>query len=46
MDQEKSFESEVFREMMCLLSIRKTRTTTLHLQSGGQVEHHHQTVLN
>jgi len=44
-DQGKSFESKIFREMMCLLSIRKTRTT-LHPQSGGQVKCHHQTVLN
>lgn len=28
------------------LGIRKTRTTALHSQSNGQVEHHHQTILN
>jgi len=29
-----------------LLGIRKTRTTPLHPQSDGQVERHHQTILN
>ena len=32
--------------MLHLLGIRKTRTTALHPQSDGQVERHHQTILN
>ncbi|XP_029178454.1 uncharacterized protein LOC114946194 [Nylanderia fulva] len=33
-------------EVTRLLGIRKTRTTALHPQSNGQVERHHQTILN
>ncbi|KMQ82129.1 integrase core domain protein [Lasius niger] len=32
--------------MTRLLEIKKTRTTALHPQSDGQVERHHQTILN
>ena len=45
-DQGKCFESKIFKEMLHLLGIRKTRTTALHPQSDGQVERHHQTILN
>lgn len=45
-DQGKSFESKIFLEMTELLGIKKTRTTPLHPQSDGQVERHHQTILN
>ena len=45
-DQGKCFESKIFQEMTRLLGIRKTRTTALHPQSDGQVERHHQTILN
>lgn len=45
-DQGKNFESELFREVLSLLGIRKTRTTALHPQSDGQVERHHRTVLD
>lgn len=45
-DQEKSFESKVFKKMAHLLGVKKTRTTALHPQSDGQVERHHQTILD
>ncbi|KMQ86232.1 integrase core domain protein [Lasius niger] len=45
-DQGKCFESKIFQEMTRLLGIKKTRTTALHPQSDGQVERHHQTILN
>jgi len=37
-DQGRNFESKIFQELMCLLGIKKTRTTPLHPQSDGQVE--------
>lgn len=40
------FESQLFKEIMILLGIRKTRTTALHPQSDRQVERQHQTILN
>jgi len=45
-DQGKNFESNIFQEIMHLLGIKKTRTTALHPQSDGQIERHHQTILN
>jgi len=45
-DQGRNFESKLFRELMCLLGIKKTRTTPLHPQSDGQVERQHRTILN
>jgi len=45
-DQGKCFESKLFKEMTQLLGIRKTRITALHLQSNGQVERQHHTILN
>lgn len=45
-DQGKNFESKIFQEVMRLLGIKKTRTTALHPQSDGQVERHHQTIIN
>lgn len=44
-DQGKNFESRIFQEMIRLLGIRKTRTA-LYLQLDGQVERHHQIILN
>ncbi|XP_011631100.1 uncharacterized protein K02A2.6-like [Pogonomyrmex barbatus] len=44
-DQGRSFESQLFQELMRILGIRKTRTTALHPQSDGQVERQHQTIL-
>ena len=37
-DQGQSFESAIFKELMQLLRIKKTRTTSLHSQSDGLVE--------
>ncbi|VDI02082.1 Hypothetical predicted protein [Mytilus galloprovincialis] len=37
-DQGTNFESQVFREMCCILGIDKTRTTPLHPESDGMVE--------
>jgi len=34
-DQGRNFESKIFQELMCLLRIKKTRTTPLHPQSDG-----------
>ena len=45
-DQGKNFESKIFKELVNLLGIKKTRTTPLHPQSDGQVERQHQTILN
>lgn len=39
-------ESKVFRELMQLLGIKKTRTTPFHPQSDGQVKRQHQTITN
>lgn len=43
---EEEFESRIFREMARLLGIKKTRTTALHPQSDGQVEHQTRVVSN
>lgn len=45
-DQGKNFESKLFREVMDLLGIKKTRFTLLHPQSDSQVERQHQTISN
>lgn len=45
-DQGRNFESKLFSELMSLLRIKKTRTTTLHPQSDGQVERQYQTIVN
>lgn len=45
-DQGRNFESKLFKELMELLGIKKTRTTALHPQSDGQVERQHQTITN
>ncbi|KMQ87964.1 krab-a domain-containing protein, partial [Lasius niger] len=45
-DQGRNFESKIFKELINLLGIRKTRTTALHPQSDGQVERQHQTIIN
>lgn len=45
-DQGRNFESKLFKELMALLGIKKTRTTALHPQSDGQVERQHQTITN
>ncbi|XP_020298142.1 uncharacterized protein LOC109862481 [Pseudomyrmex gracilis] len=44
-DQGKNFESRLFQELSWLLGMKKTRTTTLHPQSDGQVERQHQTIM-
>ncbi|CAK9820223.1 Retrovirus-related Pol polyprotein from transposon 412 [Anthophora quadrimaculata] len=44
-DQGRSFESTVFKELMQLLGIKKTRTTPLHPQSDGLVERMIRTLL-
>ena len=44
-DQGTNFESKVFGEICKLLNIEKTRTTPLHPQSGGQVEHFNGTLV-
>lgn len=45
-DQGRNFESNVFREVMRLFAIDKTRTTPLHPQSDGMVERFNRTILN
>lgn len=37
-DQGRNFESAIFKQLMTLLGIKKTRTTPLHPQSDGLVE--------
>ena len=37
-DQGKNFEFRIFRELLQLLGIKKTRTSALHPQSNSQVE--------
>ncbi|KOC63387.1 Gag-Pol polyprotein [Habropoda laboriosa] len=44
-DQGRNFESTVFRGLMKLLGIRKTRTILLHPQSDGLVERLNRTLL-
>ncbi|XP_053977264.1 uncharacterized protein LOC128875567 [Hylaeus volcanicus] len=39
-DQGRNFESSVFKELLKLLGVKKTRTTPLHPQSDGLVEQH------
>ena len=43
-NQGRNFESSVFREVCTLLGIHKTRTTALHPQSDGMVEHYNRTI--
>ncbi|KAL9970389.1 hypothetical protein ACROYT_G022754 [Oculina patagonica] len=43
-DQGSNFESKVFEEMCRMLEIRKTRSTTYHLEGNGQVENIHKTL--
>ena len=45
-DQGRNFESKLFKEIVFLLGIKKTRTTPLHPQSDGQVERQYLTILN
>lgn len=45
LDQGRNFESSVFKELLKLLGIRKTRTTPLHPQSDGLVERLNRTLL-
>ena len=42
-DQGRNFESSLFQEMCLLLGMRKTRTTALHPQTDGIVEHYNRT---
>ncbi|KAK2577752.1 hypothetical protein KPH14_011855, partial [Odynerus spinipes] len=44
-DQGRSFESSIFKELMKILGIKKTRTTPLHPQSDGLVERTIRTLL-
>lgn len=44
-DQGRDFESSVFKGVMSLLDIKKTRTTSLHPQSNGLVERLNRTIL-
>ncbi|KAK9872576.1 hypothetical protein WA026_018708 [Henosepilachna vigintioctopunctata] len=43
-DQGRNFESYVFKKVMEILNIRKTRTTPLHPQSDGMVERFNRTM--
>jgi hypothetical protein len=43
-DQGRQFESNLFREMCCLLQIEKTRTTPYHPESDGMVERFNRTL--
>lgn len=43
-DQGRNFESAVFREMCCLLGIKKTRTSPRHPESDGMVERYNRTL--
>ncbi|KAK9874212.1 hypothetical protein WA026_002568 [Henosepilachna vigintioctopunctata] len=43
-DQGRNFESDVFKKVMEILNIRKTRTTPLHPQSDGMVERFNRTM--
>lgn len=45
-DQGRNFESAVFKEVMQLFGIDKTRTTPLHPQSDGMVERFNRTILD
>lgn len=45
-DQGTNFESTIFKEMCSILSIDKTRTTSLHPESDGMVERFNQTFEN
>ena len=44
-DQGRNFESSVFKELLKLLGVKKTRTTPLHPQSDGLVERLNRTLL-
>jgi len=43
-DQGRNFESDIWKQLMTALGIRKTRTTPLHPQSEGMVERHNRTI--
>lgn len=45
-DQGRDFEALIFKALMNLLGIHKTRTTPLHPQSNGMVERLNRTILN
>ena len=45
-DQGRNFESQLFKETMEYLGIKKTRTTALHPQSNGMVERFNKTLVN
>ena len=43
-DQGRNFESAVFKGMLNMLGVKKTRTTPLHPQSDGMVERYNRTI--
>lgn len=43
-DQGRQFESELFRDLMKILGIKKTRTTPFHPQCNGKVERFHRSL--
>jgi transposase InsO family protein len=45
-DQGKNFQSELFRQMCCLLEINQTRCTPYRASSNGMVERFNQSLLN
>ena len=46
MDQERDFESALFEQLMTLLEIHKTRTTSSHPQSNSIIDRMKRTLLN
>ncbi|MCG8033309.1 MAG: DDE-type integrase/transposase/recombinase [Candidatus Thiodiazotropha taylori] len=45
-DQGKNFQSELFRQVCCLLEINQTKTTSYRACSNGMVERFNQTLVN
>lgn len=43
-DQGRQFESELFRDLMKILGVQKTRTTSYHPQCNGKVERFHRSL--
>ncbi len=43
-DQGRNFESELFRKIMEMLGVKKTRTTALHAQGNGMIERFNRTL--